>query len=41
MPPSKKRPSREEIESKFHLPLSEAAKELGICRTLLKRTCRK
>lgn len=26
MPPAKKRPSREEIESKFHLPLSEAAK---------------
>jgi hypothetical protein len=38
MPPAKKRPTKEEIQSKFTLPLSDAAKELGICRTLLKRT---
>lgn len=40
MPPPKSRPSYEEISSKFHLPLNDACKELGICRTLLKRTCR-
>jgi len=41
MPPAKKRPSLEEIKRYFHLPLSQAAIELGVCQTLLKKCCRK
>jgi hypothetical protein len=34
MPPAKNKPSLEEIESQFHLPLNEAATKLGICKIL-------
>jgi hypothetical protein len=40
MPPAKLRPSLNEIQNYYHLPLSTAAEKLGICRTLLKKTCR-
>ena len=41
MPPAKKKPSLEEIEALYHLPIAEAAQRLGICKTLLKQVCRK
>eukprot|EP01080_Neovahlkampfia_damariscottae_P007480 gene7480-11804_t len=41
MPPAKKKPTREEIEELYHLPIAEAAQRLGICKTLLKQVCRK
>jgi hypothetical protein len=31
----------DEIEMLFHLPIKEAANELGICLSLLKKLCRK
>jgi hypothetical protein len=40
MPPAKKKPTIGEIESLYHLPIAEAAQQLGICKTLLKQCCR-
>jgi hypothetical protein len=33
--------TREELAKYFHLPIAEAAKELGVCATVLKKICRK
>eukprot|EP01080_Neovahlkampfia_damariscottae_P009867 gene9867-2189_t len=41
MPPAKKKPTLDEIQNLYHLPLNEAAVQLGICKTLLKQCCRK
>jgi len=40
MPPSKDKPTLQQIEEVYHLPLSEACKKLNICKTLLKQCCR-
>ena len=32
--------TKDEIQQHFHLPLEEAAKALGICASVLKRSCR-
>ena len=29
------------LQQHFHLPISEVAKELGVCATVLKKLCRK
>jgi hypothetical protein len=45
--PTRKSPKGEiimtwqEIQGSFHLPLTRAAKELGVCDTVLKQQCRK
>jgi len=31
----------ETLSAFFHLPISEAAKEIGVCTTVLKKICRK
>jgi len=40
MPPSKNL-SFDELAQYFHLPINQVAKELGVCATILKKTCRK
>lgn len=32
--------TREELARQFHLPISEAAKNVGVCATVLKKVCR-
>lgn len=31
----------EELARYFHMPIAEAAKEIGVCATVLKKICRK
>lgn len=33
--------TREQLTKYFHLPITDVAKELGICATMLKKICRK
>jgi len=39
--PASKNISFDELAQYFHLPINQVAKELGICATILKKTCRK
>ena len=41
MPVIRQRPQLEDLQKCFDLPLGEAAKKLGMGRTLLKQICRR
>lgn len=40
VPPSRRKLSLEDISQYFHLPIAEAASNLGVCTSVLKRICR-
>jgi len=40
MPPATRKISYEELAKHFHLPLTDASIQLGVCTTVLKRVCR-
>lgn len=40
MPPKREAVALEAISKHFHLPMSDAAKAMGVCQSVLKRWCR-